>query len=473
MNPALYLAAAWVEVRCNPSGSDCVYQFIGGERFAYASLTTRKLADSMSRWVREPYSERLLMLTVARQRFSSLRNLAAALLILQGSAAISAAQQTDSHTLTDSQQDVLKIPVEEVRVPVFASDERGRFDPQLSLDDLLIREDGVAQHLRGVYRVPAYVLLLADTGGELNPLKTIRLTTEVAVKFVSELRPEDFVAVMQVNNKAELISDWSRNRSEIIRLIRTKLLSGKRSVLAQGLLRAVENLQSVPAGNRHLVIISDGLDDGNRRFKWDEFKSDMTASGISVHVISYTSLTGKVRKVPISRPREKSSVPQELIQSLPHTHDPRDPTVYDMKDILESKGGVTVDVDRLFRRSHGTKKEMARRELEFSQLAEETGGVAWLPETVNEMILEAVEAARDIDSQYVVTYRPQRALAEAKPGEYRKLDVISRRVGLRVRSRRGYVVMPESPAKGYGDEPKQAFLLILFSTWRIGFRTAA
>jgi hypothetical protein len=129
---------------------------------------------------------------------------------------------------------------------------------------------------------------------------------------------------------------------------------------------------------------------------------------------------------------------------MPHTHDPRDPKTYDMKDILQAKGGVTVDVDRLFRRSE-VKKEIAQRELEFGQLAEETGGVAWLPETVSEMMSEAAEAAHDIDSQYVVTYKPQRPLSEAKPGEYRKLDVISRRVGLRVRSRRGYVVTRGNP----------------------------
>ena len=172
---------------------------------------------------------------------------------------------------------------------------------------------------------------------------------------------------------------------------------------------------------------------------------DTTASGIAVHVISYTSLTGRVRKAPVSRPREKSAVPEELIKSLPHTHDPRDPTVYDMKDILEAKGGVTVDVERLFRRNGAMKKEMAEREKQFGQLAEETGGVAWLPETVNEMMLDAGEAALDIDSQYIVTYKPQRPLAEAKVGEYRKLDVISRRVGLRVRSRRGFLVIPAKP----------------------------
>jgi VWFA-related protein len=366
-----------------------------------------------------------------------LLTLLANLIVITFTLQVGFAQQTDPQPSKDLKQDVLKIPVEEVRVPVFASDDRGRFDTQLSVDDLLIREDGVVQNLRGVYRVPAYVLLLADTGGEVNLLKSVRLTTDVAVQFISELRPEDAIGVMEVNNKVELISDWSRNRSETIHVIRTKLLPAKRSALAEGLTQAVESLQKMPAGNRHLVIISDGLDE---RFNLEQIIKDTTASGIAVHVISYTSLTGKANTVPVSRPREKSAVPQELILAMPHTHDPRDPKVYDMKDILQAKGGVTVDVDRLFRHS-GVKKEVAQRELEFGQLAEETGGVAWLPETASQMMSEAAEAAHDIDSQYVVTYKPQRPLAEAKAGEYRKLDVISRRVGLRVRSKRGYVVV--------------------------------
>lgn len=348
-------------------------------------------------------------------------------------------------TTGDLNQDVLKIPIEEVRIPVFAFDETGRFDTQLSVGDLLIREDGIAQNVRGVYRVPAYVLLLVDTGGEVNLLKTARLTADVAVEFLSKLRIEDSVSVMQVNNKVEVISDWSRNRQDAIQSIRTRLLPGKYSLLADGLNQAVENFQKMPAGNRHLVIISDGLNGGNREFNLDELIKQTAASGIAVHVISYTSLTGKVRKASISRPREKSSVPQEIITSLPHTHDPRDPSGYDMKDILQAKGGVTVDVDRLVRPKGGIKKEMAEREQEFGQLADETGGVAWLPETVSEMMLDAGDAALDIDSQYVVTYKPQRRLADAKLGEYRKLDVISRRVGLRVRSRRGYLAIATRP----------------------------
>ena len=57
-----------------------------------------------------------------------------------------------------------------------------------------------------------------------------------------------------------------------------------------------------------------------------------------------------------------------------------------------------------------------------------------------EVIAQAGEVVRAIGSEYVVTYRPKRPLAEAQPGEYRKLQVASRRVGLSLHARRGYVV---------------------------------
>jgi hypothetical protein len=90
--------------------------------------------------------------------------------------------------------------------------------------------------------------------------------------------------------------------------------------LSDGLIQAVENLRQMPAGNRHLVIISDGLDEA---FKPDEVIKYTTASGVTVHFISYTSLTDKVPTAPVSRPREKSAMPQDLILAMPHTHEMR------------------------------------------------------------------------------------------------------------------------------------------------------
>src|SRR5690349_17220847 len=85
-------------------------------------------------------------------------------------------------------QEPVKVFVEEVRIPVTAKDSSGRFDPTVEINDLLVKENGVAQPLKSVYRMPASVLLLVDTGEELNRAKNVRLTKEVAAALISSLR---------------------------------------------------------------------------------------------------------------------------------------------------------------------------------------------------------------------------------------------------------------------------------------------
>jgi hypothetical protein len=76
-------------------------------------------------------------------------------------------------------QDTVKVVVEEVRIPVTAKDSTGRFDPSIEINDLLIKDNDVAQPLKSVYRTPASAMLLVHTGEELNRAKNTRLTREV------------------------------------------------------------------------------------------------------------------------------------------------------------------------------------------------------------------------------------------------------------------------------------------------------
>ena len=101
----------------------------------------------------------------------------------------------------------------------------------------------------------------------------------------------------------------------------------------------------------------------------------------------------------------------------------------------------SIDTDVAMRRKR-KEYERATRESEkqLTEIAEETGGRMFLPANANELLAQADSIARDIGSQYIVTYRPTRPLSSAKPGEYRKVEVASRRVGLYLRSRHGYVV---------------------------------
>src|SRR5207244_6313080 len=101
----------------------------------------------------------------------------------------------------------------------------------------------------------------------------------------------------------------------------------------------------------------------------------------------------------------------------------------------------SIDTDIAIRRKR-KEYERATRDSEknLTQIAEESGGQIFLPDSTDKVAAQAEEISRDIGSQYVITYRPTRSLASAKVGEYRQVEVASRRVGLYLRSRKGYVV---------------------------------
>lgn len=335
-------------------------------------------------------------------------------------------------------QEPIKVSVEEVRIPLAAYDENGRFDSTVEIPDLLVREDGVAQQIRSIYRIPASIVLLLDTGGESNRAKGVQLTREVAVGLVNGLRAADQIACAQANNRAELAQDWTSDKALVIKSLDHKLLSGKRSALAEAILLAVERLEKTPQGNRHLVLISDGLDSPGGKVALSEAVGKLLEANITTHVISYTSLGRKAKRPDKTYPRVRSKVPDEIIMTMPRTKMPGEPGP-DFKQILEAKGGTVIDLDRWLRRGKGIRQDLEKSEAELTELVAETGGSLWLPLSAEEMIAEADQVAREVDAQYVISYKPQRPLSSAQAGEYRKIDVISRRVGLKLRARRGFV----------------------------------
>lgn len=334
------------------------------------------------------------------------------------------------------EQDRIKVFTEEVRVPVFAFNDYGWFDPTVEPDDILVLEDGVPQQIASVRRIPASVLLLVDTGGDINPVKNVRTTREIALKLVAQLRPDDRVSVLQANDRVELVQDWTTDREVVQRTLRTKLLGSKRSRLSEAMITAAEQVQSQPMGTRHIVLITDGVSatPGNSQA---EAAKQLMAANATVHVISYTKFGREAikREQRIVRPRTGSRVPDEVIRELPPG----------LQTVLRTPGGITIDLDReRQRRIKDYQEQMKRSEPQLAALTDDTGGRIWLPESIKGLIDAGSEAARDINAQYVVTYRPKRPLASAARNEYRRIEIASRRVGLTLRARRGYVVAANS-----------------------------
>jgi VWFA-related protein len=325
-----------------------------------------------------------------------------------------------------------------VRLPIEAVDSYGHYDPTLEPDDVLVLEDGVAQQVRSIRHLPANVLFVLDTGGELSGLgglsKSTGLTRQVAMDLVKRLQEGASMSVLQSNNSVELLQPWTKDKQVVLKTLKTKVSSGKRSRFSEALAMAAQQLKDLPEGARHVVIITDGVDSPGGKIDRAEAVRRLIAARATVHIISYTELV-----------RQKSDSKTTAVSAgqRPTSSDPisqTDPTL-PPGTTRSPSFGVSIRFDPAMRRQRKAyEADVKKSQQVLTDVADETGGKILLPISNDQMIAQAGEVARAIGSEYVVTYRPKRSLADASPGEYRHVQVSSRRVGLSLHSRRGYVV---------------------------------
>lgn len=343
-----------------------------------------------------------------------------------------------SPTPPNEDQEPIRVFTEEVRLPVVALDQYGHFDPTLEIADVLVLEDGVAQQIRSIRHLPANVLLVLDTGGEVSGMggmsKRTGLTREVAIQLLNSLQDGTLIAVMQFSNSVEMIQPWTRDKQAVLKVLKTKMSSGKRSRFSDAVAAAARQLGDRPEGSRHVVFITDGVDTPGGKVERAEAIKRLAAARATVHIISYTEF---VRQQKEGRP---SSV---TVGQLPSASDPitaNDPTL-PPGTTRNPSFGVSIRFDPAMRRQRKAyESDIKKSQQVLTTMAEEAGGRIFLPKSSQEMIAQAGEAAREIGAEYVVTYRPKRPLSSSRQGDYRRIEVASRRVGLSLRSRRGYVV---------------------------------
>jgi VWFA-related protein len=360
-------------------------------------------------------------------------------LVFSASAAPAQIKPKPSPTPKSEEQDQVRVFTEEVRLPVAATDTYGHYDPTLEIDDVLVLEDGKPQQVRSIQHLPTNVLLLLDTGNDLG-LKNTNLTRDVAMRIITALNRDSRIAIMQFATKPELLQRWTTDRAALAKVLKTKLNSGKSSRLAGAIAAASDQFKDTPAGTRHIVLITDGVNSPGGQVTMTSALKQMNSMQVSVHIVSYTvlerqTLQGQTKPIRGGDGVQRDSNPA----SNPVANG--DPTL--PPGVTRTPGFKigSIDTDVAMRRKR-KEYERATRDSEerLVALAEESGGRILLPDSAENLLAQAESISRDIGSQYVVTYRPTHPLATAKPGEYRKVEVASRRVGLYLRSRQGYVV---------------------------------
>jgi VWFA-related protein len=338
----------------------------------------------------------------------------------------------------DTDQEPVRVFTEEVRLPVVALDAYGHYDPTLVPDDVLVLEDGVPQQIRSVRHIPANVLLLLDTGGESSGLggmsKSTSLTRRVAIQIVNRLQDGCWVEVLQSGSAVDVVQPWTKDKQAVLKSLKTKLLSSKRSRISDAIVVATRELSERPEGSRHVVMITDGVDTPGGKTDRAEAIRRLIEARATVHIISYTEF---VRQKSDNKTTSVSAG-QRPVSSDPITQ--TDPTL-PPGTTRSPSFGLSIRFDPAMRRLRKAyEADVKKSEQALISIAGETGGKISLPVSSDEMLAQANEVAQAIGAEYVVTYRPKRPLAEASPGEYRKIVVSSRRVGLSLHARRGYVV---------------------------------
>ena len=357
--------------------------------------------------------------------------------------AFSASAQKPTTQPTPPAEEPIKVFTEEVHLNVTAQTSGGKFVSTLKPDDLLIVESGTPQKIESMRRVPASVLLLLDTGGDLNFAKTLDLTRLTAKLFVEKLSAGNSIHVMQSYNKIETVSDWTSSREKVQDDLDKKLFGGNRSQFSSSVAAAIEQFKSRSLENRHLVFIGDGLDSLAGEAERQKALQDLLAANITVHVIAYNKMEAKrakpmTRRIQIGEERETPRLPEHqlelIIQSLPRN----------MRDgfrrfaLSERLFIVRLD-NKSLKLARRKLDEWIKSETQLQALAEDTGGMFQSPEETQTMWLFAADIAQAIDSQYVITYIPTKSFAESESNEARKIRVGTHCSGVIIRSRQKVV----------------------------------
>jgi len=330
--------------------------------------------------------------------------------------------------------DTLRIHTEEIKLNVLAFDEKGQFFQDVTANDLVITENNVLHPPASVRRLPANVLIVMDTGGEMRAVKSLKRTQDVANAFVNALRPGDSVAIMQYSDKPKIIGEWTSDKAQALGMIKMATF-GRQSLFVDALKRATEFMTRSGLENKHIVLITDGTDSmGRSSAKFDAMQR-LVATDISVHVLSYTSielvdLEPRTKSTTNSLP-PRSAAPEEVARQMPQGD----------INATRVKIGPTINLDRKMLRSVRSRKaelEVAQQQLE--KLAADTNGEFILPDTPDEMVDKTAHVARMIDSTYVVTYTPKIPVTATRGVAERNIIVTSKRPGLTVEARRKLLI---------------------------------
>ncbi|MEP7271770.1 MAG: VWA domain-containing protein [Acidobacteriota bacterium] len=283
------------------------------------------------------------------------------------------------------------IPTELVVLDVSVVDQNNTPVFSLTKEDFSVFEDKVKQELETLSReeVPLSFGVVIDTSGSMR--SKLQTVTDAGLSLIKEMRPDDEAFVAEFKDRPELVLDFSKDKRELEEALGELYTSGGTSLLDAIIATADYAHEKGKQRRKALIVITDGLDK-NSSVKEKEVMEAMKEDEVQVYLVGFIN--------------------------------------------EDEPAGV-------FGRSPAKRaKELLTR------LAEDSGGRAFFPKEASEMGAIAAQIAKDMRTQYVLSYSPSNAVRD---GKFRTVKVTAAPKDGRklfARTRQGYYAKGDRDQEG-------------------------
>jgi VWFA-related protein len=185
----------------------------------------------------------------------------------------------------------LKVDVSLVLVEATVRDDKGRIANDLKREDFRLLEDGVEQQITHFSRdeLPLAVALVVDGSSSISPV--LRELHQAAYDTLSQLKPEDQVALYAFAAHPERLEDLTIDRKSIAERV-TDIGAAGGTNIADALYEAIAYLGQEARGLRHAVIL---VSDNQPTAKGEVAGDDVIRLALETQTIVYSVRIGRDR----------------------------------------------------------------------------------------------------------------------------------------------------------------------------------
>ena len=196
--------------------------------------------------------------------------------------------ETANTEAANPDEEVIKVETSLVTIPVSVNDRNGFYIPNLRQPNFKIFENGVEQEIAyfGTSDQPFTVVLLID----VSPSTSFKIEEiqAAAAAFVSQLKPQDQVMVIEFDSSVHVLTEITGDRDKINKAIR-KTGFGDGTSLYEAVDFSLRKRLDKIEGRKAIVLFTDGVDTSSGRASFESTLRDAEESEAVIFPIYYNT----------------------------------------------------------------------------------------------------------------------------------------------------------------------------------------